>query len=160
MDTNAIQEAFIRGFEAGMQYKHEPEEPAVPQYSLVRGGESGVGAVTADKHLYKDRIISAASAGTIASIVTAIVSGLLGLGVGSAVGMPAQWALAGAALGGSLGYMGGSTKGQLDADQRYLADKGYSAKYPVPVKELMLRPGISAALPISSFAKIKKIPRN
>lgn len=159
MDTSAIQEAFVRGFEAGMRYRPEPED-AVPQYSLVRGGDSGVGMVTADPRLYKDRVVSAASAGTIASIVTAVVSGLLGLGVGSAVGMPAQGALAGAAIGGSLGYLGGSTKGQLDADHRYLADKGYAAKYPIPVKELLLRPGISAALPIASFAKIKKMPRN
>jgi hypothetical protein len=159
MDTNAIQEAFIRGFEAGTRYRREPEEESVPQYSLVRGGDSGVGMVTADKSLYKDRVVSAATTGTLASLVTAIVSGLLGLGVGSAVGMPVQGALAGTALGGSLGYLGGSAKGQLDADHRFLAEKGYSAKYPVPVKELMLRPGISAALPLASFARIKKIPK-
>lgn len=152
-DTDAIQQAFIKGFEAGLKYRKT--DRGIPQYTAVRANDSGIGSLIADPKLIGDRSISGVSSGLIASLVGAIVTGLIGAGVGSAIGMPAQGALAGAALGGAGAYSVGQAKGQLDADRRYLADKGYEASVPVPVKELALRPSISAVLPLSSYVKIK-----
>lgn len=155
-DTNALQAAFLRGFEAGVRYREPKEEPKFPQYSAVRAGEEGIGPIIADPKLIGERAVGGVSSGTIASIVTAVVSGLIGLGLGSAVGAPIQGAAAGALLGGAAAYPVGQAKGQLDADKQYLADKGYRASLPIPIKELLLRPSLSSVLPLSSYARIQR----
>ncbi len=89
------------------------------------------------------------------SCITALAGGLVGLGLGAAVGIPAEGALAGAGLGAAAGFPLGNAKGQLGADKAYLSNKGLKASNPFPVKELMLRPSISAAMPLSSYLSIK-----
>jgi len=75
----------------------------------------------ADPDLIKQRIYESFKMGTLA--------GLLAAAAGAVIGTPLGLPNIGAALGGYAGLLGGTVKGQADANKAFLEEKGLSPKY-------------------------------
>ena len=155
------QEAFMRGYMAALKEKAQKDEPGLLDqqrmaYRAIRSGDRLPSNLIATPALVGDRAMEGFKSGFLQSLIWAIVGAVAGLGVGSTIGAPLQGTLAGGALGGALGYPVGSTMGQLGADKRFLAQRGLEASRPLPLKELLLHPALSAAAPITSYTRIRQ----
>ncbi len=152
----------MRGYLAALREKNDPSllDQQVTSYKAIRSGEELPANLVANPELIGNRAVEGFKSGFLQSVIWAILGAVAGLGVGSTVGIPMQGAAAGGALGSALGYPIGNTVGQLGADRRFLAQRGLEASRPLPLKEALLHPAMSAAAPISSFTRIRRMQSN
>jgi len=143
MDTKALAEAFAAGYAAA----EKERTPALPEVK-----NTGL----AEPELFAARSSMGLQQSVAGGIAAAIISGLVGLGLGAIIGLPVQGAAAGAGLGAALGIPLGAARGQLAADKKHLSSKNIEARNPVPVKELLLNPGLSAALARTSYTTLRR----
>lgn len=155
--TKEQQIAFMRGYMAALKEKGGPGllDQQILAHKTIRQGEEVPQNLVASPELVADRAAEGFKSGFMSSLVWAILGAMAGLGIGASVGTPLQGAAAGGAIGGALGYPVGNTVGQLGADRRYLAKRGLIASRPVPLKEVLLHPAVSAAAPMTSYTKLR-----
>lgn len=146
MDTKALADAFAAGYAAAVRERERDPLPEIKNTGI------------AESDLFAARSTTGLQQGVVGGLASAILGGLIGLGLGSLIGLPVQSAATGAGLGAALGFPIGSARGQLSADKKHLSNKGIEARTPIPAKELLLNPGLSAAIARTSYTSLRRKP--
>lgn len=156
--NSETQEAFMKGYLAAMRERSEPSlvDQQLTAHRAIRAADEGPGSLITAPGLIGDRAVEGVKSGFLQGLIWAIIGGITGFGLGATVGAPLQGAVAGGTLAGAIGYPIGNSMGQLKADKRHLAKRGLTASRPIPIRELALRPSLSAAAPVTSFTKIRE----